>query len=358
MAEVDGPEVSPNSQYQTDDKSNFKSNFKYRFLPAIAVGAVTLSLIAVGTSIWLWSEQLAGRELTQQWIAAIEADLRNTRAQLGQETAREQALVTQRLQEVEGRQSTMQTRLDELHERMGSSARDWVAAEAGYLMQVAQYRLSLERDASTARTALKLADDRIRSLGDPALLPVRTELAREITALSTLAVPDIEGISATLAALERQSDQLPLRERVSSNNPKDPNAVQGEKSRRWTDIPQAIWDALRGLITVRYNDRPVDPLLSPQQINYLFENLALKLEAARYAALRANESLYQTNLQLAVDWLWAYFDTTDLQTQTVLAKLESLKANSVAPTLPNISGSSAALKLAVKSGRFHEGANP
>ena len=352
MADASEPEAPP----KPTPPPNAKGNLTLLQIQRYAFGATFIALIAVATAVWLWREQVAAQALTQQWIAAIEADLRNTRAQLGAETAREQALVTQRLQEIEGRQSTMQTRLDELHERMGSSARDWVAAEASYLMQVAQHRLTLERDAPAARTALKLADERIRSLGDPALLPVRNELAREITALDTLAIPDIGGISATLAAIGQKVDSLPLRVHTAPGDGAATTSVDNTKIRHWTDIPQAIWDILRNLVTVRYNDRPVDPLLSPQQVSYLFQNLQLKLEAARFAALRANEPLYQTNLQLAVDWLWAYFDTNSLDTQTVLAKLESLKATPIAPTLPDISASTAALRAAVKGHKPREGA--
>ncbi|NIR97783.1 MAG: enzyme of heme biosynthesis, partial [Gammaproteobacteria bacterium] len=67
----------------------------------------------------------------------------------------------------------MQNSLEALHTELGRGRREWAIAEIEYYLRIANQRLQLLRDVDTATTALKLADQRLRALGDPALYEVR-----------------------------------------------------------------------------------------------------------------------------------------------------------------------------------------
>ncbi len=101
--------------------------------------------------------------------------------------------------------------LEELRGRAEGPERAWSRAEAFFLMELAQRRLTLDRDIETAVIALEAADFRLASLRDPGVAGVRQQLAKEIQALRAVQPPDITGILARLANAEEQSALAPVR---------------------------------------------------------------------------------------------------------------------------------------------------
>ena len=63
--------------------------------------------------------------------------------------------------------------IESLAQRVGASNRDWIAAEAAYLMAVANERLQLTDDRATAIAALQSADQRLQQTEDPGWIEVR-----------------------------------------------------------------------------------------------------------------------------------------------------------------------------------------
>jgi len=244
------------------------------------------------------------------------------------------------------RQDAVEISLNRLYNRIGDSSREWMVSEAEYLLQVANHRLILEDDVKTAISALKLADSRMVSVGDPALLTVREVLAREITALETLPRPDVAGTALALVEIAKKLESLPLKARIQPEaTGSAPTAESPIASDTWGGVPAAMLSAVKGLVTVRYNDRPLEPLLAPKQVQHLHENLQLKLEQARLAILHKNAGLYQANIDMAIEWVNSYFDTSSDETQRVIAKLSELKGARLYIDKPDISQSLRTLKL-------------
>ncbi len=244
------------------------------------------------------------------------------------------------------RQDAVEISLNRLYNRIGDSSREWMVSEAEYLLQVANHRLILEDDVKTAIAALKLADSRIVSAGDPALLKVREVLAKEITALETLPQPDVAGTALALVEIAKKFESLPLKARIQPEATGDaPSAESPITSDTWGGVPAAMLNAVKGLVTVRYNDRPLEPLLAPKQVRHLHDNLQLKLEQARLAILHKNAGLYQANIDMAIEWVNSYFDTDSDETQRVIAKLSDLRGARLEIDKPDISSSLRTLKL-------------
>ncbi len=244
------------------------------------------------------------------------------------------------------RQDAVEISLNRLYNRIGDSSREWMVSEAEYLLQVANHRLILEDDVKTAISALKLADSRMVSVGDPALLTVRKVLAQEITALETLPQPDVAGTALALVEIAKKLESLPLKARIQPEAAATaPTAESPITSDTWGGVPAAMLSAVKGLVTVRYNDRPLEPLLAPKQVQHLHENLQLKLEQARLAILHKNAGLYQANIDMTIEWLNSYFDTSNDETQRVIAKLDELKGARLYIDKPDISNSLRTLKL-------------
>ena len=281
-------------------------------------------------------------ELTaEDKIAAAQANLTKAQAEL--------AKAVHEIELAKKRQKSLETSIEGLYARLGNTSADWAIAEADYLLKVANHRLQLEQDVTTALEALELADKRLKSLDDPALNEVRNIIAQEIISLQTLPQPDREGINMQLAELQNKVDQLPLKGRTQPTHQDRTQVNEAPpKLEGWAAVPVAIVDTLKDMVVVNYNDKPVEPLLSTEQIDNLKENLKLKLEQARIVALRGDEKLYKENLELAKEWAQKYFNTEDVTTKKFLDTLAYLETKQVEMKVPDISGSLRSLRKVAK----------
>lgn len=223
---------------------------------------------------------------------------------------------------------------------------DWLMAEAEYLIQLANHRLLLEKDVATALVALKAADSRLAEVADPALLSIRKILANDLQVLNNIPTIDLAGLSVTLSALSNNIPNLPL----NTPDPKTHKINQAEKTSASTevksikDLPAAIWKDIKGLIVIRNHEKPLQPLLAPNQHFFLVQNLALLLEQSRLALLNGHNEIYQERLATTEKWINQYFDTGHNVTRNMLASIDELQKFDIDPTLPDISSTFSAIK--------------
>jgi len=276
-------------------------------------------------------------------ISAAESNLTAAQAELGQ--------ANQSIKETQKRQESLETSLEAVYARIGNTSREWAIAEADYLLKIANHRLQLEQDVTTSIQALTLADKRINSISDPALNEVRNVIAQELISLQTLPIPDQAGVSMQLSELQDQVDQLPLAARTLPTHAKESDDFQADDAMKvdsWAALPTAILDVLKGMVAVNYNDKPVEPLLSPEQVKNLHENLKLKLEQARIVLLRGDEKLYGANMDLAIDWTTKHFNSDEVSTKKFIDALNYLKTKQVVLKTPDISTSLRTLRKVAK----------
>ena len=262
------------------------------------------------------------------------------------------------LQRLESTSKDLQTRLsvqeqrqqdfDEAFQTLLKTRRhlrnDWLLAEADYLMRLASQRLLLARDTGTALAALQTADERLREMADPAVIPLREQLAADIGRLKAVAQPDITGLAARLGALVQAVDSLPLRAEYVVQKPKDTTAEAPQTVANWQQLPEAIWRDIKKLLVIRERHGKVMPLISPEQHFFLVQNLKLQLEQARLALLDAEPDIYRERLQAAATWVREFFRPDDPATSAMLGELEQLAGQDIKPALPDISASYRALR--------------
>ncbi len=216
--------------------------------------------------------------------------------------------------------------------------RRWLRAEAEYFLNIANTELALTADVERAVRALELADARLRQADEPALAPVRAEIARELTQLAAVPRVDRAGISLRLASLAEQVDDLPLPQPApgvfAGDRPLSPDDAEPGLERALAALRQA----LSGMLSVRRDDAPLTPQLAPAEVFFLRRNLELQIENARLALLQRESALYQDHLRSAVRWLEAWFDPEDPTVAGVQRSLEELAGLDVAPSLPTADG--------------------
>jgi uncharacterized protein HemX len=241
------------------------------------------------------------------------------------------------VESVPGRLSTLESSIAALA-GISEGARDaWILAEAEYYMQIANAQLQLANNPQLAALALRLADERIAQMANPALTEVRRAIADELAALDVMAKPDIEGATLTLASLARVVESLPLAG-VPAAETDEANATeetQSGVSRAWGSVK----NAMSGLVRVTPPEQARLVRLSPDAEYFLRNNIALQLQAARLALLRGEQVIFEQTLDDAKTLLSDYFDTQSEQVISAHETLDEIRGSVLAADPPDISES-------------------
>ncbi|MFA5529589.1 MAG: uroporphyrinogen-III C-methyltransferase [Thiohalomonadaceae bacterium] len=316
---------------------------------ALGITALVLALAAGGGAAWLWTEL----ERTRAHANMAEADLTQQLAQLRSAATQQASELDKVLQDTQAavvQGQALKAAVDDLRVRLAQDRSDWLLAEVDYLLTVANRRLRFERDVPSAEAALVEADNRLAALQDPALVPVREAIANELERLRAVPGVDRSGLALQVAALIKSVDGLPLSAELASRpagaSPGEAPADTAVES--WRGLFAAMWESIKGLVTVRRSDQPVQPLLPPEQRYYLQQNLNLKLESARLALLQHDAAVYRTTLEEAERWTHEYFNVNSPGGQAFLQGLAHLQQAEIAPELPEIDGSLRILRRTVR----------
>jgi len=303
-----------------------------------AMAVALLGLLAaggVGAGGWyLWQElqqlqvRVADISRTGGETAAALAEIRRTQQQVGAAVASLNA----RIGEIGDGLAESRRVIDSMGGRLAEERGDWSVAEVEYLLRIAQRAVNA-RDVGSAIAAMRSADERIQAIGDARLQPVRAAIAEEMHGLRSINQPDVDGISAELAAITGQIQALPLATAElpkAGAGPQPPAEIDG-----WRTALERIGHDLRGLITIRRGEAPA-ALTTPDRRFFLRQNLQLKLETARLALLERRQTLYGDSLDEAGDWLRRYFHPDDAAVTATLERIETLGGVDVSPALPSL----------------------
>jgi len=328
----------------------------------VARVSLVLSLLALGLSIGLsavayfsWHElqQLVGAQAgAESRVENRIEPLRSSLNSVGRTVRDEQQQIDRQLKQLAEEQQSVGDRVSVLAALVGRSEQGWSLAEVEYLLRIANQRLQLQRDLKTAQLALQAADTRLQELADPLFLKVREQLASELESLAAVEPVDVDGISVKLSALMEHIDELEVQGSSYQPAVKTDTAGSGNITtiQDWRELPALLWSSLSGLFRIRDHDKPVSPMLPPENEYFLRENLRLQLSATRLALLRDDSVQYRATLTTAAGWLDTYFSAEDAQVDQLRAQIEQLAAIDVVPKLPDISASLKLLRQQLKLG--------
>ncbi|MDY7116248.1 uroporphyrinogen-III C-methyltransferase [Halomonas sp. SSL-5] len=321
----------------------------------VAIVLVILLAIAAGLFGWQAWQKL---DAQQARIAELEArtsqaatasDLNQLQSRFEEAEAERQAALEEAVASLEGDFTDYRSEVDETLDRVlaelaseqETDERDWLHAEAAYLLRLANQRLQLERDVEGAAALLRTADARLKEADNPALVPVRREIASELGALESVPEVDRTGLWLALNAQQEQIAGRPLSQDVDEITAS--SGMQEAPSGSWQQQLSSFGQELKDLVTVRKHDEALEALISPEQESYLRQSVRLVIEQAQLALLKEEEALFEASLDKAITLIEGYYDTDDSGVQSVLARLGELKGEAVRPELPDISGSQQAL---------------
>jgi len=276
----------------------------------------------------------------QNQLAALEANIGNKDSHFTKTLADFSQLHNEKL---DATRKELNEAVQRIQRQLGKTRGDWLVADAEYLLSVASERLHLIGDVNTTREALEAADQRLRESGDAGVFKVREQIARDIAAIRSIHVPDIVGMYAVLQTLEAQIDKLTLFLPYSGKALTPSTEGQSIQQRDHADKAEAghgLLDSainqLEGFVTLRHTDQPVTEILTPEQAEFIREQLRVKLEMTKIALVEHNEAIYQTSLADAAGWLEQHF-TKNEESRAMLAELNRLSAIKIRSQFPDIS---------------------
>jgi uroporphyrin-3 C-methyltransferase len=275
--------------------------------------------LLTGAAVWLRGWQPLQAQLADQ--AQTQADLARRLDALDAW----QGTASDDLAALEGRSRALTARLEQLGPARLTA---WSLAEADYLIRSAQRAAQFDYDPARAALALELASAAVAPV--PGSGGLRAAIDSASAALEKVRVPDLAALSGQLTQAATVLKTAPLRE---------PGTVAVESTAAgWRGAAQQVWHQLSEVIVVQRVDAPVQPLLRPQERQYLLQQLGLKLAAADYALRRRDTSALHGELTDLRAWADAYLDGSTPATAQALVALDELAGLELRPALPDFSG--------------------
>jgi uncharacterized protein HemX len=314
-----------------------------------------LTLLAVTVALMVGYLQL------EAWRKAKQQE------QLAESRAREAAEATARAQAAAQQAQEAQRKLAELEQAAaaataaeapaGPGRDEALLLEVERLVMLAMNDAQLTRQPAAALAALELADARLAASNDPRWAALRRALARDIERLRTVPAVDLTGNALKLDQLVAGADVWPL-----ANAPLPPKAAPRAAARKAEASPEppaappppGAWQKLRAWLAEEFGDlvrinevgTPEALLLDAEQGRLVRSQLKLRLLGARLSLLARNDRLFQADVDSAQTLLALYFDGRHAGVAGAAATLRQLKASPLAPEMPTLADSQAAVRAA------------
>jgi uncharacterized protein HemX len=284
---------------------------------------------AVSQQISDYQAQLAA---IQSQLATVQTDVSNKESHFNNTVNDFSQLHNEKLDTV---RKELLEEIQKLQRQLGKTRGDWLLADAEYLLSVANQRLLLMGDVNTTHEALEAADQRLRESGDAAAYKVREQLAKDISAISAINSADIVGIYATLQTLESQTNSLVLLLPYAGKEVESPVAdIAPAKTKK--DNVEGLLGQLESMVTIRHVQQHVNEILTPEQAQFIREQLGVKLEMVKIALVQQNDVLYQVSLNDAQKWLTQNF-VKEKEMERFSAALTKLSDVRIRSQFPDIS---------------------
>lgn len=271
----------------------------------------------------------------QSQLAALETDIAGKDGHFTKTLADFSQLHNQKL---DATRKELTDAVQQVQRQLGKTRGDWLIADAEYLLSIANERLHLIGDVNTTREALEAADQRLRESGDAAAFKVREQIAKEIAALRTVTIPDVVGMYSSLQTLEDEIDKLALLLPYSgkSVSPAKEDHSHADKNNEANNLLDSALSEIEGIVTIRRTDQPIKEVLTPEEAQFIREQLRVKLEIIKIALVQRNEALYQSSMADAKKWLEQHF-TRNSQVNNLISELDKLNVVKIRSQFPDIS---------------------
>jgi uncharacterized protein HemX len=216
-----------------------------------------------------------------------------------------------------------------------------LAQEAAFTVRLAAQRLSSARDVNAAIALLNNADNLLAEVDDPRLSRARIAIAADRTQLLAAPKVDSVGIHARFNALATQANELTIGSRRVVTTQPIPEPKEGGLLARlgW----EAALSKLSNYLVIKSRSASQSVFTTPDEEELARQMVRLLIEQAQIAALSSNQALFDGAVSRASDILRLVGSQDPGHVNPMLEELALLAATDIAPALPDLIQSSAAL---------------
>jgi uroporphyrin-3 C-methyltransferase len=312
-------------------------------------GICLLLLIALAAAGGVAYQRLTARLASQDQKAAETAQALQTRWQKMQTQQQQLEALKNDLAAAQDEQKKLAGSLAHLLLEQTRHSEGWVLREVHYLLTVAAQRLVLERDVPTALAALTAADERLALPANPEFIPLRRQIIADRDTLQAVKTPDVAGMALTLADWIERVEGLPLKDGSRENDATPPPKAAPPQG--WREVLLGMWHDLVKLVDVKDMAVPDDVIFDPGKRYLLQQNLRLELASARLQALRFDAANLRASLAHIERLLNRYYDTQSSEVTALLKTLSAMRETELAPSLPSLEQSLAAVQVLLDRGQ-------
>ena len=299
---------------------------------ALGIGALVLSLIALGASGLLFVQgqnsfnnldTKVSNKIDQAKIGEVDAVAAMKKNQADQQELQNKL---QLLQKDNQRLNNQLTQVDQAYQQLVKSRHQWLVDEIEFSLNVATQQLLLTGNKEATIKSLKSIESRLNQFDKPELVPLKQAISTDLIALSQGASNvNITSTAVMISSLEGRVDGLKTLLEGVLTKPDAPDAASNPNVSWWQNVWNGIKDSFKGLVEVRKLDNKDAMLISPEQSEYLKENIRLHLVSARIALMQQQSELYKSELQAVDTAMRRYYDTNDKLTKDWLADLAQVQ---------------------------------
>ena len=218
---------------------------------------------------------------------------------------------------------------------------EWKLLEAEFLVRLANQKLQLESDVSSAMLLLEDADIALLESGNNSIFSARQSIASDLSSLRSLDVVDREGIYIRLSNLAEQIEEIDLlgsmRENFENRRSAESEPIEiGTDSGGFID---STYDFLSSVFVWREWQENPTAMLAAGQESTIKQSLRLMLEQAQFAMVSQDAELYARSLANSKSWLERYADAETSVGQALSRELDQLSSIDISPSLPSLDAS-------------------
>ena len=351
---------SPKSEPKQKVKQSRQSSGRGSNVLVILLLIIILGVIAAGAYIGqqLWQQQTLGA----QTIESLSSRLREQSLVLSKIQQTEQSLgatLNETKNQVNSALKSQQQSIDsfasQLNAIKGSTRKDWLLAEAEYLLRIANQRLVIEKDTATSEALFQAADQVLAEIDDAALMPVRIQIAEELLLLRSQARGQVENIlmrlnavSNRLATLKLDPRQMSEQQKIQTTGSNAEEAAQDKDLGWWQQLLSKLKSAFSKAISIQRLEEPHSLPPSPEYSAYLKQNLALRIEQAKLLLMRHRFDEFSKELGGTIEWARSSFPSYHPSVVTLLNELSEINAKRPQAQALDVSGSRELLRAKIE----------
>jgi len=157
-------------------------------------------------------------------------------------------------------------------------------------------------------------------------------------------VPDMVGLFAAIQTLESRVDKLdlflPYSGKPFSQSTEPTNTAEGPapdaEPVEHNELLDGAIAKLQGVVTIRHSDQPIKEILTPEQAQFIREQLRFKLEMVKVSLVQQKEGLYVAGIADAKAWIGQHFRQNE-EAKLFLGELDRFNAVKITSHFPDIS---------------------